>query len=136
MSINKAILIGRLTKDPVKRVTPNKISVTSFTIAVDRNYKDKEGKRQTDFIPVITWNKTADLVAQYCTKGKLVAVIGSIQTRSYDDKNGVKRYVTEVIADQVEFLSPKQNGKEEQSRKEEDIEFDDFQPVGDEDVPF
>ena len=132
--LNKCVLIGRLTKDPEKRFTPNNVPVTSFTIAVDRRYKDKNGNKVTDFIPVITWNKIAELVDEYCTKGKLVAVSGSIQTRSYDDKNGIKRYVTEIVADQVEFLSPKQT--EQSVNIKDDIDFNDFQPVDDEDVPF
>ena len=132
--LNKCVLIGRLTKDPEKRFTPNNVPVTSFTIAVDRNYKDKNGNRVTDFIHVITWNKIAELVDEYCTKGKLVAVSGSIQTRSYDDKNGIRRYVTEIVADQVEFLSPKQ--AEQPDNIKDDIDFNDLQPDNDEDVPF
>jgi single-strand DNA-binding protein len=104
--MNKAILIGNLTRDPEHRTTPNNISVTTFTVAVQRRFA-KDGETQADFIPCVTWRNTADACAKYLQKGSKVGIIGQIQTRSYDDKNGVKRYVTEIIADEVEFLDSK-----------------------------
>lgn len=105
--MNKAILIGNLTRDPEIRTTQSGISMCSFTVAVNRRYNAADGTRQTDFIPVVTWRKTAELCGQYLAKGRKVGVVGEIQTRSYEAKDGTKRYVTEVVADEVEFLTPR-----------------------------
>lgn len=104
--INKVILVGRLTRDPQSRKTQNGKSVTSFTVACDRKTK-VEGQPSADFINCVAWNKLADNVAQYTHKGSLVGVEGRIQTRSYDDQGGNKVFVTEVLADGVQFLEPK-----------------------------
>lgn len=102
--MNKVVLIGRTTADPQLRFTPGTGKpVASFTLAVDRRYK-KEGQQEADFIPIVVWGKIAENTANYVTKGKLVGVSGRIQTRSYDAKDGTKRYVTEVVADEVQFL--------------------------------
>lgn len=110
--MNKAILIGNLTKDPESRTTSGGVSVCTFTLAVNRRFTNAQGVREADFIPVVTWRQTADLCARYLSKGRKCAVIGTIQTRSYDAQDGSKRYVTEVVADEVEFIgsSPAQNG--------------------------
>ena len=105
--MNKVILIGRITKDPELRNTPTGVPVVSFTIAVNRTYQDKNGERQADFINCIAWRNQAENLARYIRKGGLIPVDGSIQTRSYDDQNGNKRYVTEVVADNVQFLDTK-----------------------------
>lgn len=106
--MNKVILIGRLTKDPELRYTPgNGIAVSSLTLAVD-NYNSKTGEKGADFIPVVVWGKSAENVAQYCVKGSQIAVSGRIANRSYDAKDGTKRYITEVVADMfngITFLS-------------------------------
>ncbi len=102
--LNKAILIGRLTKDPELRSTSNNISVTSFTIAVDRNFTNQQGEREADFIPVVAWRSLAETCARYLTKGRLVAVSGRMQVRSYEGNDGLRRYITEVVADEVQFL--------------------------------
>ena len=107
--INRVVLVGRLTKDPVLRKTANGASVTSFTLACTRRYK-QEGQPDADFINTVVWNKTADSVSQYTHKGSLVGVEGRIQTRSYDDKDGKRVYVTEVVADSVQFLESKSAG--------------------------
>jgi single-strand binding protein len=104
--INRVILVGRLTKDPILRKTQSGASVTSFTVACDRRIK-AEGQPTTDFINCVCWNKVADNTAQYTHKGSLVGVEGRIQTRSYDDQSGRRVYVTEVVADSVQFLEPK-----------------------------
>ena len=104
--INRVVLVGRLAKDPVLRKTANGASVTSFTLACTRRYK-QEGQPDADFINTVVWNKTADSVSQYTHKGSLVGVEGRIQTRSYDDKDGKRVYVTEVVADSVQFLESK-----------------------------
>ena len=104
--INRVVLVGRLTKDPVLRKTGAGKSVVSFTTACDRKVKAK-GQPTADFINCIAWNKVADLMAQYLHKGSLVGVEGRIQTRSYDDQSGKRVYVTEVVADSVQFLESK-----------------------------
>jgi single-strand DNA-binding protein len=102
--LNRVALVGRLTRDPdVRSISSGQ--VTQFTVAVDRNFKNRSGERDTDFIPVVTFNRLAEICGQYLAKGRLVSVSGRIQTRSYDAQDGTKRYVTEVIADEVEFLS-------------------------------
>lgn len=105
--MNKATLIGNLTRDPEVRTTQSGVSMCSFTIAVNRRYTSADGSKQTDFIPIVAWRKTAELCGQYLSKGRKVAVVGEIQTRTYDAKDGTKRYVTEIVADEVEFLSPR-----------------------------
>ena len=102
--MNKAIIIGRLTRDPEMRTTASGINSTSFTVAVSRNYANQSGERETDFINCVAWRKQAENISKYCTKGTQVAVEGRIQTRSYDAQDGTKRYVTEIIADNVTFL--------------------------------
>ncbi len=104
--INRVVLVGRLTKDPVLRKTANGASVTSFTVACTRRFK-QDGQPEADFINTVAWNKTADIVAKYTHKGSLVGVEGRIQTRSYDDQSGKRVYVTEVVADSVQFLESK-----------------------------
>lgn len=112
--LNSAILIGRLVNDPELRTTPNNVSVTSFRIAVDRNYQKQGEERQADFIDIVAWRQTADFVTRYFRKGSMIAVQGSIQTRSYEDKQGNKRTAVEVVADNVSFCGSKaENGKKE-----------------------
>lgn len=128
--MNRFFAIGRLTKDPEKRTTQNGTSVCTFTLAVDRRFKNANGEREADFFPVVCWRQTADFAAEYLSKGKLAGVIGEMQTRSYDDKNGVKRYVTECVAEDVKILSPKNEGAAQTQEPE-------MSPVSDdEDLPF
>ena len=106
--MNRVVLIGRLTRDPELRYTSGtNAAVCNFTIAVDRPFQANGGERGADFIPVVEWNKQAENVKNYLTKGSQVAVEGRIQVRNYDDQNGQKRYVTEIIANSVEFLGSK-----------------------------
>ena len=100
--MNNIILIGRLTKDPELRYTPNGKAVCSFTLAVDRPYSGE--KKEADFINIVVWNKVGENCAQYLSKGRKAAVQGRLQIRSYEDNNGQRRYVTEVVANSVEFL--------------------------------
>lgn len=102
--LNKVVLIGRLTKDPELRYTPGGVAVTSFFIAVNRNFANNQGERETDFIPIVVWRAQAENCAKYLNKGRLVAVSGRIQTRSYDTPDGQRRYTWEVVADEVQFL--------------------------------
>ena len=107
--MNKAFLIGRLTRDPELRYTGNNTAVASFTIAVNRTYTNQAGEREADFIPVVVWRRQAESVKNYLSQGSQVAVEGRIQVRSYDDQNGQRRYVTEIIADSVEFIGSKRD---------------------------
>jgi single-strand DNA-binding protein len=128
--MNKVTLIGRLTKDPELKFTPGSgNAVANFTLAVDRRFT-KDGQKEADFIPVVVWGKQAESTATYVSKGKLIGVAGRIQVRSYDAKDGTKRYVTEVIADEVQFL-------EFGNKAPDSIEdFSDLQPVDTGDIPF
>lgn len=107
MAFNKVILIGNITKDIELKQTPSGVSVASFTVAVNRKYKEKDGTQTTDFINCVAWRKTAEFVAQYFKKGKAILVEGELQTRSYNDNNGTKHYVTEVVANEVGFVGGK-----------------------------
>ncbi|MDD2211747.1 MAG: single-stranded DNA-binding protein [Clostridia bacterium] len=102
--LNCAVLIGRLTKDPELRYTPSGVAVASFTLAVDRSWLNQQGEKEADFIPIVVWRKQAESCANYIGKGSLVAVQGRIQVRTYEAKDGQRRWVTEVIADNVRFL--------------------------------
>ena len=105
--MNLVILIGRLTKDPEAKTTTSGKMVTSFNLAVDRKYKNANGENQTDFLSIVTWDKTAEFVDKYIKKGTKIAVTGEIQTRNYENKDGQKIYVTEVVARDVEFAESK-----------------------------
>ena len=109
-SLNKVILIGNLTADPELKQTPSGISVVSFTIAINRRYQSKnatEGQQTADFINIVAWRQTAEFVTRYFKKGKPILVCGSLQSRSYTDGQGNKRYITEVVADEVGFVESK-----------------------------
>ena len=110
--INKAVLVGRLVRDPEYRTTPSGVQVATFTLAVNRTFTNQQGEREADFINCVVFRKTAENVNQYLSKGKLAGVDGRLQSRSYDNKEGQKVFVTEVVCDNVQFLEPKdsQNG--------------------------
>ncbi|BAQ15226.1 putative single-strand binding protein [Clostridium botulinum] len=148
--MNKVVLIGRLTKDPELKFTPgNGTAVATFTLAVDRRFS-KDGQREADFIPIVVWGKQAESTANYMSKGKLMGVSGRIQTRSYEAKDGTRRYITEVIAEEVKFLewgdkpttdSSYNNGSESSYQSGQGFgngnSFDDdIIPVDDGDIPF
>ena len=149
--MNKAIIIGRLTRDPEMRTTTSGINSTTFTVAVSRNYSNASGERDTDFLNCVAWRKQAENIAKYCTKGTQVAVEGRIQTRSYDAQDGTKRYVTEIVADNVTFLGSRGGAVPSDSNNfvgdssdiaTTDISEDPFKDFGDEvalsddDLPF
>ena len=141
--MNRVILIGRLTKDPDLRFTPNGVSVCNVTLAINRP-RTKDGREEADFIPCTIWGKGAENLAQYITKGRQIAVEGRIQTRNYDDDQGKRHYVTEVVADRVEFIGSKQDGgtAKQHSQKQDQAYSNAGQPIGqevnfsDEDLPF
>ena len=105
--MNKVILIGNLTRDPELTETPSGVAVCRFAIAVSRDYANADGTRETDFFNITVWRGRAETCGKYLKKGNKVAVVGSLQTRSYEDKDGVKRNVTDIVANEVEFLTPK-----------------------------
>lgn len=128
--MNKVILIGRLTKDPQTRSTQSGIQVTTFTLAVDRRHVKKDsGQPTADFIPIVTWRKLAEICANNLMKGRRVGIYGQMQVRTYDAKDGSKRYITEVLADEVEFLDKKAGGSQQAAQ-------DGMQDVDDEVIPF
>lgn len=116
--LNRVILIGRLTRDPELRYTPTGVAVTQFTLAVDRPFSNNQNEREADFIPVVTWRQLAETCANYLRKGRLAAVEGRIQVRNYDNNEGRKVYVTEVIADNVRFLESANRGEGGGNREE------------------
>lgn len=121
--INRVVLVGRLTKNPDLRHTPNGISVSSFTLAVNRTFTNAKGEREADFINCIAFKKTAENIINYLSKGNLAGVDGRIQSRSYENKKGQRVYVTEVICDSVQFLEPKNT-----SQKQDGIASGQYQP--------
>lgn len=135
--MNKVVLIGRLVRDPNLKFTPGTgTAVTTFTLAVNKRYK-KEGQPEADFIPVVVWGKQAESTANYMSKGKQLSVSGRIETRSYDGKDGTKKYVTEVVADEVHFLEWGNKNEEQQSGTVPDDYFGGATPADDgEDIPF
>lgn len=142
--LNRVILIGRLTRDPELRYTPTGTAITQFTLAVDRQFTNQQGEREADFINIVTWRKLAETCANYLRKGRLTAVEGRIQVRHYDNNEGKRVYITEVVADNVRFLesAKQQQGSEGQSQRQEvsspDPFADDGKPIdiSDEDLPF
>jgi single-strand DNA-binding protein len=143
--LNKVILVGRLTRDPELRFAAGTgTAVSTFTLAVDRTFKNKDGQREADFINVVVWNKLAENVANNLSKGRLAAISGRIQTRSYEGNDGQKRYVTEVVADDVQFLDRKDTTGAPANRpaagggnQDFGASDDDFFPIEDEsNIPF
>lgn len=140
MSINRVVLTGRLTKDVELRATPSGANVASFTVAVDGFARDQNNNpvNQASFINCVAWNTQAKFISTYCKKGSLVALEGRLQTRSYDRKDGTKAYVTEVIADRVENLSPRDNTTANENNGYAINEAEDNQTLSysDDDLPF
>lgn len=138
--MNQAILIGRLTKDPEVKNTSTQKAFCTFTLAVDRNYKDQNGERKADFINCVAWGSTCGLIAHYFKKGDKFGVIGEIQSRSYDDDTGTRRYITEVIVNHVEFVMGKSaEDKPDDTQKGSGtppLPLEVLQELPDEDLPF
>ena len=118
--MNKAFLIGRLTRDPELRYSSSNAAIVNFSIAIDRQYTNQQGQRETDFINIVAFQKQAENIKKYVSKGSLVAVDGRIQTRNYEDKDGKRVYVTEVIADRVQFLDTKGNSSNDENKPVEE----------------
>lgn len=129
--MNNVSLVGRLVKDPELRYTASGTAVCNFTIAVDRRFK-KEGQPEADFIPIVTWQKTAEFVGKYFNKGMRVYVVGSIQVRSWEDQEGKKRYATEVISNEVGFA----DGKKGDTKNYQTPDNSGISSGSDDDLPF
>lgn len=144
--MNRVILIGNLANDPESRTTQSGIAQCSFRLAVQRRFKGQNGEKETDFLPIVCWRQTAEFAQKYLAKGRKVAVEGSIQTRSYDAQDGSKRYVTEVIADNVEAVGGREEGaqsaqndhKSQKAQKAQSAKQDraGFVEVDDDELPF
>ena len=140
--MNKVILVGNLTKDPELTTTNSGVSLCKFTLAVPRRFAGNDGERDADFLPIIVWRGQADNCYKYLKKGSKCSVSGSVQTRSYDAPDGTRRYITEIIADEVEFITTK-NGNDDEtltndksdSDKKEDVVAK-FEPIDDDNLPF
>ena len=140
--MNQVILLGRITKDPELKQTQSGVPVCSFTVACDRRYQKEGEDRQADFINCVAWRQTAEFINRFFVKGMRIALVGSIQTRSWDDEKGNKRYATEVIVEHAEFASDKRNNAPEASQPISSPavpsgDIDGFMPIDyDEDLPF
>lgn len=129
--LNNVIIMGRLTRDPELRRTQGGTAVTSFTMAVDRDFKSQSGEKETDFIDVVAWRNTGEFAAKYLAKGRMAAVEGRIQVRDWQDKDGNRRKSVEVVADNVYFADSKRDSKPQESRTVDDQEFDEIEDDGD-----
>ena len=134
--LNHITIMGRLTADPELRQTASGTSCVSFTLAVDRDYKPEGGERETDFIPCVAWRSTADFIAKYFSKGSSICITGSIQTRTWEDKNGGKRYATEVNVDEAYFVESKSDGQAPAPAFQTPVAPNFEEVSGDDDLPF
>ena len=135
--MQKITIIGNLTHNPETRTTPSGVSVCSFTVAVNRRFANQDGEKQTDFFRVNAWRGLADTCAKYLAKGRKVAVIGELQARLYDGKDGEKRMSLDVQADEIEFLTPKSQAEQpEQTEQQPNADANGFTDVSTDDLPF
>lgn len=142
--INRVILVGRLTKDPEYRQTPNGVSVATFTLAVNRSFTNSQGEREADFINVVVFRRQAENVNNYLSKGSLAGVDGRIQSRNYENNEGRRVFVTEVVADNVQFLEPKNNNQQNNQSQQQGqapagnspVANDNNANIDDDDLPF
>ena len=134
--MNKVIIIGNLTRDPELRTTPSGVSVCSFGVAVNRRYVDQSGQRGVDFFNVVVWRQQGENCAKYFAKGRPVAVVGHLETRQYEDKNGVKNNVVDIIADEVQFLGSGQREGGGPGRQEPTGDLEGFTEMADATLPF
>lgn len=131
--MNKCILIGNLTKDPELSTTTNGVAVCRFSIAVSRRYSNSDGERETDFLNIVVWRSLGENCHKFLKKGSKVGIVGNIQSRSYDAADGSKRYVTEIVAEEVEFLTTRSADDQPKSAVEE---VSKLQPIDDDGLPF
>lgn len=135
LSLNKSILCGRLTATPELKTTTSGTSVTSFNLAVNRDFKNANGEYETDFINCVAWRGTAEFICKYFQKGSSLCVVGSIQTRKYEDKDGNKRTAVEVVASEAHFVDSKNETSSADQNAPEPPEMD-FEEVTDDELPF
>ncbi len=138
--MNKVMLIGNLAKDPELITTNNGVSLCKFTLAVQRRFTGNDGEREADFLPIIVWRGQAENCYKYLKKGSKAAISGSVQTRSYEATDGSRRYMTEIIADEVEFLASRGNGTDDiaddgEAEEKKDV-VSKFEPIDDDNLPF
>ena len=132
--MNKCILVGNLARDPELTTTSNGVAVCRFSIAVSRTYANSDGERETDFLNIVVWRNLGENCHKFLKKGSKVGIVGNIQSRSYDATDGTKRYVTEIVAEEVEFLSTK--AQDDQTMKASNEEVAKLQPIDDDGLPF
>lgn len=132
--MNKCILVGNLTKDPELTTTSNGVAVCRFSIAVSRRYANADGERETDFLNIVVWRNLGENCHKFLKKGSKVGIVGNIQSRSYDAADGSKRYVTEIVAEEVEFLSTRQSDDQPKSSSGDEVAK--LQPIDDDGLPF
>ena len=131
--MNKFLCICRLTKDVELNTTNNGTAVAKFSIAVDRKFKDQDGNKQTDFFNCVAWKSLAETLGKFCKKGSKIFLSGEVQNRSYEDSSGTKKYITEIIANEVEFLDSKKDSNDNEEKQSTTIKIE---PVDDSDLPF
>ena len=131
--MNKVELVGRLTKEPEVKLTSNQTKFCNFTIAVDRRFKDANGQRQADFINCVAWKQTAEFIQKYFHKGNRIGICGSIQTRTYEDQNGQKHFITEVLAEEAEFVESQATNQAQAPSPAEEAPIEEAGNVG---LPF
>lgn len=134
--MNRVYLIGNLTRDPELAVTNSGVSVCRFSLAVQRRFSNAEGEREADFFNIVVWRAQGENCHKYLKKGSKCAVVGSLQNRSYDAQDGSKRTITEIIADEVEFLTSKNASGDGNERIENKKEVTDLEPIDDDNLPF
>lgn len=134
--MNKVILIGRLTRDPELQYTANGTAVTTFTVAVDRPFRNEQGEREADFLRCVAWRKLGEVVAEHMRKGRLIAVEGSLRTRSYENGEGRRVYITEVVVENISFLDRPHNGEKENEKATKNTKNLVFEEIKEEDLPF
>lgn len=135
--MNRVSLVGNITRTPELKQTPSGVAVCTFSVACQRRFKNAAGEYEADFINCVAWRTTAEFIGKYFSKGMKIGVTGSIQTRSYDDKEGVKRYATEVVVDEAEFVTPKgaDAAPRTEPKPQPDSQFEDFE-MSEQDLPF
>ena len=132
--MNKCILVGNLARDPELTTTSNGVAVCRFSIAVSRRYANSDGERETDFLNIVVWRNLGENCHKFLKKGSKVGIVGNIQSRSYDATDGTKRYVTEIVAEEVEFLSTKTQDSEQPKSSNEEVSK--LQTIDDDGLPF
>lgn len=134
--INSVVLVGRLTKDPELRYTPSNVATASFTLAVNRNFKNQAGERDADFVNCVMWRQSAENLASWCRKGQLLGVTGRIQTRNYDNQQGQRVYVTEVVAENFQVLENRDKKSNQESMDSQMPPSFGSEAIPDDDLPF